>query len=380
MTKRGLVWGGVAAVVVALAVLASRAWWKPEVAATGPAAGQGQRVIPVEVATAVQKPMPVRIEALGTVTPVANVAIKSRIETQIAQVHFTDGTSVKEGDLLFTLDSRQIEAQMRQAEGVLARDRAQLEGAERDVRRFTDLVAKNATPTVNLDNAKTQAQALRAAITADQAALDNLRVQLSYCTIRAPISGRISAAMVKVGNLVRPADTVPLATINQMAPIYVAFAVPQRTLPEVREAMQAGRARVESFLPGDREPVTGNLVMLDNSVDPATGMVMGRALMDNRDETLWPGTLVNTRLTLNIEQAVTIPTVAVQTGQRGTFVYVVANGAASVKSVKVARTIGMEAVIGSGLSAGDVVVVDGQLLLNEGTKVSPRSTNKAAAR
>lgn len=376
MSRRGLIFLGLAAFAIAGAGVAVRGWWNTQPAVAQAPPGQGARIVPVDVATAMRKPMPVRIEALGTVTPVASVAIKSRIETQIAAVHFADGSSVKEGDLLFTLDSRQIEAQVRQAEAVLARDKAQLDGAERDLRRFADLVAKNATPQVNLDNAKTQVEALRAAIAADQAALDNLKVQLSYCMIRAPISGRISAANVKAGNFVRPADSTPLATINQMAPIYVAFAMPQRVLPDVREALHAGRAQVEAFLPGDREPVAGTLAMLDNSVDAATGMVTGRALMDNRDEVLWPGALVNVRLTLRIEDAVVVPFVAVQTGQRGTYVFVIVNGAAAVRPVRVDRTVGSEAVISSGLAAGDVVVVDGQLLLTEGTKVAPRQPKK----
>lgn len=376
MSRRGLIFLGLVALVMAGAGVAARVWWNTQPAAAQAPAGQAARVVPVDVAAAVRKPIPVRVEALGTVTPIASVAIKSRLETQIAAVHFADGSTVKEGDLLFTLDSRQIEAQIRQAEAVLARDQAQLDGAERDLRRYTDLVAKNATPQVNLDNAKTQVEALRAAIAADKAALDNLKVQLSYGAIRAPISGRISAANVKAGNFVRPADSAALATINQMAPIYVAFAMPQRVLPEVREALHAGRASVEAFPPGDREPALGKLAMLDNSVDAATGMVTGRALMDNRDEVLWPGALVNVRLTLRVEDAVAVPFVAVQTGQRGTYVFVITNGAATVRPVRVERTVGSEAVIGSGLAAGDVVVVDGQMLLTEGTKVAPRQPRR----
>ena len=158
---------------------------------------------------------------------------------------------VKQGDLLFTLDGRAIEAQIRQAEGQLARDQAQLEGAERDVRRYTDLVAKSATPVINLDNAKTQADTFRGAIKADEGSLENLKVQLSYCTIRAPITGRISMAAVKVGNFVRQADLTPLATIIQTAPIYVTFTLPQRSLPDIREALRAETATIEAIVPGD---------------------------------------------------------------------------------------------------------------------------------
>ena len=381
MTRK--TWIIAAAGLLALVAIgyATRGAWSPQGAvAQAPQNGQKgpqQRVVPVEVATAVRKPMPVQLDALGTVTPIASVALKSRLETQVVAVHFKDGASVKQGDLLFTLDSRQLEAQIRQSEGVLARDRAQLAGAERDFARYTDLVAKNATTQVNLDNARTQTDMLRATVKADESQLENLKVQLSFTRIQAPISGRVSTAAFKVGNFVRPADTVPLATINQMAPIYVAFAVPQRVLAEVREAAKAGGAKVEAFLPGDREPVTGTLAMLENTVDATTGMMVLRAVMDNRDEVLWPGTLVNTRLTLRVEDAVVVPSAAVQSGQGGTFVFVVADGGAKVRPVKVERTIGAETVVGSGLQAGDVVVVDGQLLLTDGARVAPRQPKKA---
>ncbi|MEI9805119.1 MAG: efflux RND transporter periplasmic adaptor subunit [Pseudolabrys sp.] len=212
-----------------------------------------ERVVIVDVAPAVKKMVPLTVDALGTVTPITSVAIKARLETEIVGVHFADGARVKKGDLLFTLDSRQVQAQIVQAEGVVARDRAQLEGAERDIARFTELVGKSATPVVNLDNAKTQADFFRAAIKADTALLDNLNIQLSYCTIRAPIDGRISAASVKVGNFVRPADTASLATINQIAPVYVSFTVSQDVLPNIREAIAAETATVDAAVPGDNK-------------------------------------------------------------------------------------------------------------------------------
>lgn len=381
MTRKTWIIAATGLLAVVAIGYATRGTWSPQGAvAQAPQNGQKgpqQRVVPVEVATVVRKPMPVQLDALGTVMPIASVALKSRVETQIAEIHFQDGASVKQGDLLFTLDSRQLEAQLHQAEGVLARDRAQLAGAERDFARYTDLVAKNATTQVNLDNARTQTDMLRATVKADESQVENLKVQVSYTRIRAPISGRISAATLKVGNLVRSADTTPLATVNQMAPIYVAFAVPQRVLAEVREAAKAGGAKVEAFTPGDREPVTGTLAMLDNAVDATTGMMVLRAVMDNRDEVLWPGTLVNTRLTLRVEDAVVVPSAAVQSGQGGTYVFVVASGGAKVRPVKVERTVAAESVVASGLAPGDVVVVDGQLLLTDGARVAPRQPKKA---
>ena len=322
-------------------------------------------------------PVPVTLEALGTVTPIASVAIKSRLETEIVGVHFEDGAAVKKGDLLFTLDSRALEAQIRQAEGILARDKAQLEGAQRDLRRYTELLAKNAGTAVNVENAKTQVDMLTGTVKADESALQNLRVQLSYTKIYAPISGRISAAAVRVGNFVRPADPAPLATVNQTKPVYVTFGVPQRALAEIREAMAAGTARVEATMPGAGKTSVGKLAMIENTVDAASGMITVRAIMDNEDEALWPGTLVNVVLTLRAEEAVTVPSVAVQTGQRGNYVFVVDNGVAEVRPVKMARTAGGDAVIGEGLRGGETVVVDGQLLLTNGTKVAPRQAGRA---
>src|SRR6266513_2422490 len=231
MKKRNLIIlaGGLG--IVALAAFVTRSSWTGGgVSAQGP---QRARLIAVELAKAERKQVPVDVDAIGTVTPISSVALKSRLETTIVAVHFEDGAKVNEGDLLFTLDSRQIDAQIEQAEGTLAKDQAQLEGAQRDLRRYTDLVGKGATTQVNVDNAKTQADALSATIKADQAALDNLKVQKSYTLIRAPFSGRISAANVKVGNFVRPADTQSLAVINQMAPVYVTFAVLGHGFPQV---------------------------------------------------------------------------------------------------------------------------------------------------
>jgi RND family efflux transporter MFP subunit len=333
----------------------------------------GQRTVTVTTATATLKNIRVRLDALGTVTTMASVAIKTRVDTEIVRVHFADGAKVDEGDVLFTLDSRSIDAQIRQAEGVLARDQAQLQGAERDVRRYTELVEKGATPTINLDNATTQAETFRAAIKADQAALDNLKVQLSYCVIRAPISGRISSASVKAGNFVRQADLQPLATINQIAPIYVSFSLPQSSLPDVRRALAAETASLDAVLPGSGDRASGQVTMIENTVDPATGMVMVRATMPNSDELLWPGTLVNAELTLRTEERITIPATALQVSQTGTFVFVVKDGTALVRPVKVERTVNGESAIASGLQAGEVVVTDGQLLLSNGTKVNART-------
>lgn len=336
------------------------------------------RVVSVEVARAERKPVPVDVDSIGMVTPISSVALKSRVETTILSVHFDDGAKVREGDLLFTLDSRQIDAQIEQAEGNVAKARAQLAGAERDLKRYSDLIGKGATTQVSLDNARTQADVLEGTIKADQAALDNLKVQKSFATIRAPFSGRISAANVKVGNFVRPADTAPLATINQMAPVYVSFSIPQRILGDLREAMAKDTTSVVATIPNSGRSETGKVAMVENTVDSTTGMVTVRGIMDNPGETLWPGTLVQAKLIVRNEDAVVVPTVAVQRSQTGNFVFVVKDGAAHVQPVDIDRTFNGISVITSGLAGTEEVVTDGQLLLSEGTRVTTR-TPKAGA-
>jgi len=339
---------------------------------------QRPRMVSVELAKAERKSMPVDVDAIGMVTPISSVALKSRLETTIVTVHFEDGAKVNEGDLLFTLDSRQIDAQIEQAEGVLVKDQAQLEGAQRDLRRYNDLVGKGATTQVNVDNARTQSDILTGTIKADQAALDNLKVQKSYTMIRAPFSGRISAANVKVGNFVRPADTAPLAVINQMAPVYVSFAVPQRVLVDLREAMGKGVSGVTATIPGHQRSETGKVAMVENTVDQTTGMVTVRGIMNNENETLWPGTLVATKLVIRSEDSVVVPTVAVQRSQEGNFVFLVTDGVAKKQAVKVDRTAQGMSVISEGLAGGESVVTDGQLLLSDGSRVEAR-TKKAGA-
>jgi len=362
--------------IIALAAFATRAsWMGGGASAQGP---QRARVISVELAKAERKPVPVDVDSIGTVTPISSVALKSRVETTIVSVHFEDGAKVSEGDLLFTLDARQIDAQIEQAEGMLAKDQAQLEGAQRDLRRFSDLIGKGATTQVNVDNAKTQADILVGTIKADQSALDNLKVQKSFTIIRAPFSGRISAANVKIGNFVRPADTAPLAVINQMAPVYVTFAIPQRVLVDLRDAMATGDSRVIATIPGHERSEDGKVAMVENSVDSTTGMITVRGIMNNANETLWPGILVNTKLIIRTEEAVTVPSAAVQRSQNGNFVFIMRDGKAHVEPVSVSRTSQGMSVIASGLSGGEDVIVDGQLLLSEGTPVAPRAPKAGA--
>ena len=363
---------GVAALVaLAGAIVVLRGPWNPQ-GAVAQAPGPAARTISINVGKAVRKVTPVRVEALGNVTPMASVAVKPRVDSEIVNVHFADGARVKQGEVLLTLDSRAIRAQIQQAEGHVARDQAQLEGAERDLRRYTELVSKGATPITNLDNTKTQVAVFSAAKVADEAQLANLRVQLSYTTIQAPISGRISAAAVKVGNFVRSADLVPIATIIQTAPIYITFTIPQGTLPDIRRALAAESATIEAAIPGEERRATGSVTMVENSIDAGTGMAVVRATMPNADELLWPGTLVTVRMTLREEDSVVVPSAAIQVSQTGSFVYVVKDDVARVQPVKVLRALGQETVIGSGLDGGETVVTNGHLLLTDGSRVTAR--------
>lgn len=367
-------------VVAAVAVGAYQtrtSWWPGSKDATPQA--QGRRPVSVLLAKAEKKSVPVEVDAIGTVTPFAAVALKTRIDNTITAVNFKDGARVNEGDVLLTLDSRQIDAQIAQAEGSIAKDKAQLAGAQRDFNRYSELIAKGATPQTNVDNAKTQADVLSATISADQANLDNLKVQKSFTEIRAPISGRISAANVKVGNFVRSADTQPIATINQVAPIYVTFTVPQRVLPDLRTAIAAGSAKVAATMPNNTNVTeTGSVAMIENAVDVTTGMVTVRAIMDNEHENLWPGTLVNVRMTVRNEEAIVVPSVAVQRSQTGNFVFVAKDGKSVVQPIEVSRTFAGQSVITKGLQGGESVITDGQLLLSNGSPVEERDRKAGA--
>jgi membrane fusion protein, multidrug efflux system len=372
MKKRTLLLGAVAVLAAAGIVAAVRGGlWYGGAEAQAPRLSAA-RAVPIEVAAAVKKAVPVRIEVLGSVTPIASVAVKPRVDSEITEVHFRDGAMVRKGELLFSLDSRTLEAQAKQIEGLLAGAKANLAQAELDVARYTELVAKNATTIVTLQNARTQVNVWRASVDSNTAQLENLRIQIDYCTIRAPITGRASMAAVKVGNIVRQTDTAALATIVQTAPVYVTFALPQAYLPELRQALTDETATLEAAIPGDPRRAAGQVTMVENTVDVSSGTVPVRATMPNADELLWPGTLVNVQVTLRQEVAVTVPSEAVQVSQDGSYVFVVRDGVANVQPVKVARILGSESVISNGLNGGETVVTNGQLLLTSGTKVEIR--------
>lgn len=346
-------------------------------AAEAPDKGGIAPAVPVVVAAVERTAIPVRIDAIGTVQPIASVAVKSRVDGQIAEVKIADGQSVKAGDVLFVLDTRSALAQLKQAEANLARDHAQLDNAKRDVARFKPLTEKEFVSRQQFDQVSTTAATMEANMRADEAAVDNLRVQLSYYTITSPIDGRVGVISLKTGNAVKANDTISLVLINQMKPIYVSYSVPQRELPGIRAALNAGKVPVAAAAPNDPAgPVNGRLDVIDNQIDATTGTISLKAVFENANEPLWPGEFVNVQTTLRTEaDAIVTPATAVQVGQNGTYCYVVKNdNTVEYRPVTVSRTVGGQSVIEKGLVEGDRVVTDGQLRLTNGSRIEIRTT------
>jgi membrane fusion protein, multidrug efflux system len=323
-------------------------------------------------------PTPIQVNAIGTVQSIATVIIKSRIDGQIADVHFEEGQDVKEGDLLFTLDNRAFQAQLAQAEAVLQRDRAQLERARLELQRQTELAGRGVASAQKLEDAQMAEKVLQASIRASEAAAENARVNLSYTTIRSPITGRTGSVNLKRGNVVKSNDTttnaVPLVTITQLRPIYVGFTIPERHLPDIRTALaDSERLPAVVTMPSQPDkPITGALTFVDNQVDAATGTIPLKATFANNDIRLWPGQFVNVNLTLGVQaHAVVVPSTTIQIGQNGPYVFVIKDDSTvELRLVRVDRTVGNKTVVASGIAAGERVVVDGQLRLNNGTRVT----------
>ena len=356
------------------ALVAAGMWWT--FGSSGAQTAQkkkGPQSVAVLAGQAQRKDVPFRVESLGTVQPLVSVSIRSRVDSQVVKVHFEDGAKVNEGDPLFTLDSRAIDAQIMQAEATLNRDRAQLEKALRDVERISGLAAKGTLSQVQEADARTNLEVLKATVAQGEANLQNLRVLRTYYDVKAPVSGRIGVANVRQGAIVRSADSgTPLATINQLSPIYVAFGVAERFIPELRAA--GTKATVEVAFQNELTLGGGKVAFIENTVDPQTGTILVRAIFENADEKLWPGTLASVRVTLRTDaNVVTVPAEAVQCGQKGTFVFVIENSVAKVKPVKVLRTMDGESILSEGLNGGETVVTDGQLSLRDGIRVEIRS-------
>lgn len=335
-------------------------------------------LIPVRVAVAVQKPVPVHLQAIGTVEAFATVSVKSRVDGQLVGVHFREGQDVKKNDLLFTIDPRPFEVALREAQARLERDIALADKADLDAQRYAELVAKNHVSRDKYEQFRANAEALRALSAADRAIVERARLQLEYCTIRAPMAGRTGRLLVDEGTQIKAGDDKGgMVEIAQVMPIHVAFAVPQQHLIEIKARMAGGPLTVEAQIPGT-PPVeeTGTLSFLDNKVNSQTGTIMLKAEFANANRALWPGQYVTAVLTLSTRpDAVLIPAVAVQTGQDGTFVFVVnPDQTVASRPVVAGMRVGEETVIEKGLAAGDTVVTEGQLRLVPGARVQPKDS------
>lgn len=341
---------------------------------------QGQPPVPVTLARVERRSMPIVVEAVGTVQAIASLQIKSRLDnSQVMTVHVAEGASVKQGDLLFSLDDRVLKAQLAQIEAQVLRTEAQLEQAMRDRDRAIDLSRRNVGTEVARDNAITNVKAVEAQLAADRANRDSIRAQLSYTQITAPVSGRIGSIAAKPGAFVRSADTTPMATINQVDPIYIAFAVPQATFYDMRRQLADDPRSIAIEARAGHQTATGSVAFIENQIDPTTGTVTVKARMDNGSEQLWPGSFVPVKVVLGTQaDAVVIPAIALQIGQSGPYVFTATDGRATLVNVKVARMMGEQAVIESGLSGGEAVITSGQLRLVAGSAVVSRPVPAAA--
>ena len=338
-----------------------------------------QSAVPVVVAKVSQRNVPVDLRAIGNVQAYSTVQIKSQINAQVNDVHFKEGQDVHKGDLLFSLDKRQLEADLKKAEGALAKDQAQLANAQVKAARYTELMKQGVISKQEYDAAIADADAYKASVAADRAEVENAKVQLNYATIYSPIEGRTGSLLVNAGNLVKANDTPSMVTINQVSPIYVEFSLPELQLTEVKRYMANGRLKVQAIINNDfQSPSLGELSFIDNAVDTTTGTIKLKGTFPNRDHRLWPGQFVDVVLTLAMQpNAITVPSVAVQNGQNGTFVYVVKqNQTAETRPVSVTRTYGSDAIIGNGLAAGETVVTDGQVRLQNGAKVQIKDSGQ----
>ncbi|MBO1073179.1 efflux RND transporter periplasmic adaptor subunit [Roseomonas marmotae] len=336
----------------------------------------GQQGLPVVTSPASRGPMPLEIAANGNVVAESVVNVRSRVDGQIREVHAQEGQRVKRGQPLFTLDTRMAEAQLAQQEAQLARDRALAARARADATRYASLRGEGFAATQRYEQAQADAASADANVKATEALIAQTRLTIDYATIRAEADGRLGALPVDAGNLVRSSEGTVLATITQMDPIQVQFSVPERWLPEIRDAMASGTPTVTARAPGDHHgPAEGNLTFVDSQVDTTSGTVQLKARFANAENQLWPGQYVNVVLVPRVEpQALSVPVQAVQTGSQGRYVYVVDHeGRARRKSVELRRVVSGRAVLEAEINAGDKVVIEGAQLLTDGARVNERT-------
>jgi multidrug efflux system membrane fusion protein len=347
-------------------------------AGCGERKGGAMPPVPVTAAKAVQKDVPVLLTAIGTVEAYNTVGIKALVGGQLTKVHFKEGQDVKRGAPLFTIDPRPYQAALKAAEASLARDRAKAASAEAEARRYADLVKKDYVTQQQFDDTSAEAEAMKATVAADEAAVDNAKLNLSYCFITAPVEGRMGNLAVREGNLVKANADGPMVTLNQITPVYVSFSVPEDQLAEIRREAATGELPVMASFPDQDDRIfTGELTFIDNAVSAVSGTILLKATFPNADKALWPGRFVNVKLTLATRKgAVVVPDNAVQEGQQGYYVFVVKpDTSVEMRPVDVGQRMGGEALIEKGVEAGEEVITDGQLRVLPGKKVEIKTGN-----
>ena len=343
--------------------------------------GRGPAAVPVSVTPALQQSVPVRLQAIGNVEAYSTVSVKARVDGQIVALNFKEGQEIKKGDVLFRIDARPYEATLKQAEANALRDAAARNQAQSQERRYKELLEKNFISKEAYAQIATNAQTAEATAGASQAALENARLNVEYCTIISPLDGYVGKVLLQVGNLVKANDVSPLVVINQVRPIYVNFAVPEQSLTALRGYMAAGPLAVEVSPSGEAKMLAeGRLIFVDNAVDPSTGTIRLRGQFDNKDIALWPGQFVNVRVRLfDQANAILIPARSVQTGPEGQYVYVVkADKTAELRKITVERSEGEQVVV-KGLAKDEQVVTRGALRLAPGVRVEIRTSAEAAS-
>lgn len=365
---------GIAAIaVVAIWVVRARSGSKQPTG--GPGAGQVQRAIPVTVASAARRDVPIYLEGLGNVAAFQTVTVRTQVDGRLDAVLFREGQAVRKGQVLAQIDSRPFQAQLHQAEGALARDEAQLKNAQVNVARDRELVAQKLIPQQQLDADVASAGQLEGALRMDHAAIETARLNIDYARIVSPIDGMAGIRLVDAGNVVHPSDPNGIVVITQMDPIAVLFTLPQDQLSAVSEQLARGTLPVDAYSrDGSALLGSGQLAALDNQINASTATVRLKAVLPNPRRALWPNQFVNARMRLETRTgALTIPATAVQRGPNGTFVYVVGgDDTVAVRTVAVDIVQGDVSIVASGVAEGERVVVEGQNQLRPGARVAPR--------
>lgn len=341
-----------------------------------------QAQVPVLAGTAETRSVPVYVEGLGSVQAFNTVTVKARVDGQITNVFFREGQDVKAGDSLFQIDPRPFQSALQQAEAAKEKDEAQLQSAQLDLDRTTRLLAQNFQTRQTYDQQKAAVAQLQASLKADQAQIDNAQLNLDYSLVKSPIDGRTGQRLVDVGNLVQTAQSSALVNITQLRPIFVSFTVPSVRLDDIRKSQANAPLKVIAYAQDDKtELAQGELTLIDNQVDVATGTIRLKAQFDNAGEPLWPGEFVSARIVLATrEDAVTVPEQAVMQGPNGSYVYVLKDDdTAQRRAVEIAATQEGVAVVSRGLTAGERIVLEGQYRLTDGAKAKVAAPQQAQA-